>query len=320
MINTMKDTMKEVDTLEVTTLMDNYVDVLLRNSPGVRRPPLAIGGDIPADALLAEHGLSLLLTVKKGDASHTILFDCGYTNIGVPHNMDLLGINPKDIEAIVLSHGHMDHTGSLYPVMAAVGRQIPLIVHPDAFVSPRFFGLDDGRKIKFPQTLKKEEMLAAGINIIENKLPYLLAEDMILITGEVERVTSFEKGLPNATYEKDGKSLFDPILDDQAIAVHVKGKGLVVVSGCAHAGIVNTIMYAKKVTGVEKVYGVLGGFHLSGPIFEPIIEETIREFKKMDPQLITPMHCTGWNAIKRFSEEFPSSFALNSVGTKVTFG
>jgi 7,8-dihydropterin-6-yl-methyl-4-(beta-D-ribofuranosyl)aminobenzene 5'-phosphate synthase len=108
-------------------------------------------------------------------------------------------------------------------------------------------------------------------------------------------------------------------LDDQAIAVNVKGKGLVVVSGCAHAGIINTVLYAEKITGIDKLYGVLGGFHLSGPIFEPIIEETINEFKEMEPKLMTPMHCTGWNAIKRFSEEFPSSFALNSVGTKVTF-
>ena len=319
MTDKINNNITEVDSLEVTTLMDNYVDVLLRNSPGVTRPPLAIGGDIPADALLAEHGLSLLLTVKKGDTSHTILFDCGYTNIGVPHNMKLLNIDPKNIEAIVLSHGHMDHTGSLYTVVDAIGRSIPLIVHPDAFVSPRFFGLDDGRKIKFPQTLKKEKMRSAGIDIIENKSPYLLADDMIMVTGQVERVTSFEQGLPNASLERDGKIEHDPILDDQAIAVNVKGKGLVVVSGCAHAGIINTVLYAKKITEIDKLYGVLGGFHLSGPIFEPIIEETINEFKKMEPTLITPMHCTGWNAIKRFSEEFPSSFALNSVGTKVTF-
>jgi 7,8-dihydropterin-6-yl-methyl-4-(beta-D-ribofuranosyl)aminobenzene 5'-phosphate synthase len=131
----------------------------------------------------------------------------------------------------------------------------------------------------------------------------------------VERVTSFEKGLPNATLERDGKVEKDPILDDQALVVNLKGEGLVIIAGCSHAGIVNTVFYAKKMTGVEKVHTILGGFHLSGPIFEPIIEETIKEFKKVDPELLVPMHCTGWKAIQRFSDEFPSTFELNSVGT-----
>jgi hypothetical protein len=102
---------------------------------------------------------------------------------------------------------------------------------------------------------------------------------------------------------------------DQALVIKLKGKGLVVVSGCAHAGIINTVLYAKKITGVEDVHAVVGGFHLSGPIFEPIIEKTIEAFKEMDLKLIVPMHCTGWKAIQRFSEAFPDSFVLNSVGS-----
>jgi 7,8-dihydropterin-6-yl-methyl-4-(beta-D-ribofuranosyl)aminobenzene 5'-phosphate synthase len=102
---------------------------------------------------------------------------------------------------------------------------------------------------------------------------------------------------------------------DQALVINLKGKGLVVVSGCAHAGIINTVLYAKKITGVEDVHAVVGGFHLSGPIFEPIIEKTIEAFKEMDLKLIVPMHCTGWKAIQRFSEAFPDSFVLNSVGS-----
>lgn len=317
--NTQKNKLNEVDSLEIISLMDNYIDVLLRNSPGVTRPPVAIDGDIPSNTLIAEHGLSFLLKVKKANISHTILFDCGYTNFGVPHNMDILGMSPTQIEAIVLSHGHMDHTGSLYPIIDAIGRSIPLIVHPDAFIFPRFFGLDDGRKLTFPQTLKRDDIKNKGVNLIENKSPRLLADNMMMVTGEVERVTDFEKGLPNASLERDGKIVHDPISDDQAIAVNVKGKGLVVISGCAHAGIINTVLYSKKITGIEKLHGVLGGFHLSGPVFEPIIEKTIAEFKKMSPELITPMHCTGWTAIKRFSEEFPSSFLLNGVGTSYTF-
>ncbi len=91
MADDIENELKGVDSVEVTTLMDNYVDVLLRNAPGVRRPPLAIDGKIPTDALLAEHGLSLMITVKRDEESHYILFDCGYTNIGVEHNMKIFG-------------------------------------------------------------------------------------------------------------------------------------------------------------------------------------------------------------------------------------
>jgi len=308
--------LKEVDRIEVTTLIDNYVDVLLRNSPGVTRPPLATGG--PADTLLAEHGLSLLVTVKRGTKSHCILFDCGYTRIGVPHNMQLLEIDPAQIETIVISHGHMDHTGALYPIAESLGKSIPLVVHPDAFLSPRFLGLDDGSKLEFPQAIKKEEAKNKGLEIVEHSSPSLLADSMIAVTGEVERVTDFEKGLPNASVERDGRIEPDMILDDQALVIRLREKGLVIISGCGHAGIINTVFYAKKVTACDEIHAVLGGFHLQGPIFEPIVEKTITEFKKMKPEVIVPMHCTGWGAIKRFSEEFPSSFILNSVGTKVT--
>jgi 7,8-dihydropterin-6-yl-methyl-4-(beta-D-ribofuranosyl)aminobenzene 5'-phosphate synthase len=309
--------LKEVDSVEVITLIDNYVDVLLRNLPGVTRPPLAIKGNIPSDTMLAEHGLSLMITVKRDKKSHCILFDCGYTKIGVPHNMQMLGINPRQIEAIVLSHGHMDHTGALYPIAKSLGKSIPLILHPDAFISPRFFGLDDGRKLMFPQTLIKKDIENIGLKIVEKRSPSLMADSMIAVTGEVERVTGFEKGLPNASMERNGKIEQDMILDDQALVIRVKEKGLVIISGCSHAGIINTVFYAKAITGVDKIHAVLGGFHLSGPIFEPIIEKTITEFKEIKPEIITPMHCTGWEAIKRFSEEFPSSFVLNGVGTKI---
>jgi 7,8-dihydropterin-6-yl-methyl-4-(beta-D-ribofuranosyl)aminobenzene 5'-phosphate synthase len=116
--------------------------------------------------------------------------------------------------------------------------------------------------------------------------------------------------------EKNGELVKDPISDDMGMVINLKGKGLVVISGCSHAGIINTTLHAMHMTGVNTVYAVLGGFHLSGPIFEPIIEQTIVELKKIRPQVLVPMHCTGWNAIQRFSEEFPTAFALNSVGTK----
>jgi 7,8-dihydropterin-6-yl-methyl-4-(beta-D-ribofuranosyl)aminobenzene 5'-phosphate synthase len=314
-----REGLKEVDGIEVTTLMDNYVDVLLRNSAGVTRPPLAIGGEIPADTMLAEHGLSLLVSVTVGEITRQILFDCGYSKVGVPHNVGMLGIDLGQVEAIVLSHGHMDHTGALYPIVETLGRSIPLVLHPDAFLAQRYFGLEDGRKLAFPQTLVRQDMERSGIEVIERRNPSLVAEGTIAVTGEIERVTDFEKGLPNALVDRNGTLERDDILDDQSLVIKLKGKGLVVISGCAHAGIINTMLYAQKITGINTVHAVLGGFHLQGPAFEPIIEQTIAEFKAIKPQMSIPMHCTGWTAIKRFSEEFPSSFALNSVGTRISF-
>jgi len=310
--------LQEVDRVEVLTLMDNYVDVLLTNTEVVYRPPLAKDGGIPTDALVAEHGLSLLITLYRNDETHTILFDTGYSSIGVLHNMAMLDIDPAQIEALVISHGHMDHTGTLYLLLDQISGPVPLVVHPDAFLSPRYFALDDGRKLLFPETLKKSEMEKRNVQVLESRGPTLIAGDTALVTGEVERTTTYEKGLPNALLERNGAIEKDPILDDQAIAVNLKGKGLVIISGCAHAGIMNTILYAMKLTAVPSIQAVLGGFHLSGAFFEPIIEDTIKDLKKLGPKVLVPMHCTGWKAIHRFSEEFPEAFILNSVGSRFT--
>ena len=310
--------LKEVDRVEIITIIDNYVDVLLEDTDIVARLPKKEREEFASDTLLAEHGLSMLVTVYQGDKKHTILFDTGYTKIGVPHNLEQLEIDLKEIECIVLSHAHMDHTGSLYSTLDRIPRRIPLVVHPAAFISPRYYGLNDGRKILFPQTLVKDDLEQQKVEILEKKTPTLIADDMIVVTGEVERITEFEKGLPNATMERNGKIEKDPISDDQSLVINLKGKGLVVVSGCSHAGIINTILYARKITGIQRIHAVSGGFHLSGPAFESIIEKTIGELKKIAPEVLVPMHCTGWKATRRFSEEFPTSFILNSVGSKIT--
>ncbi len=318
MPNNLSVSLKAADRVEILTLIDNYIDLLLPATDIVTRPPLAKEGQILADTLLAEHGLSLLITVYQGEAKHTILLDTGYTKVGVLHNMEQLEINIKDIETIIISHGHMDHTGSLYAILDKIPERIPLVLHPGAFVHPRYTRAPDGAMRLWPQTLVKDDLSQQNVEIVESKTPTLVAEDMIMVTGGVERTTAFEKGMPNALLEKDGEYVQDPISEDQALVVNLTGKGLVVISGCAHAGIVNTVEYAKKLTGEDSIHAILGGFHLTGPFFEKIHDQSIEELKKMEPAVIMPMHCTGWKAIQKFHKEFASNFVLNSVGSKLT--
>jgi 7,8-dihydropterin-6-yl-methyl-4-(beta-D-ribofuranosyl)aminobenzene 5'-phosphate synthase len=310
--------LKEVSRIEVLTLMDNYSDNLLKDTDVVKRPSLVKGDEVPRDTLVAEHGLCLFITFYGNGGKHTMLMDTGYTEIGVPYNMARLGVDPKEIETIVMSHAHQDHTGALHPVLERIGGPVPMVLHPGAFQFPRFKELADGKKLRFPRNLVREDLEARNVRFIETREPTLILGDFVLVSGEVERKTDFEKGLPGALLEKNGKLVEDPMTDDQSLVFHLKDKGLVIISGCSHSGIVNTLMYAKKIAGSETVHAVLGGFHLGGPDFEPIIDRTVEELKRDDPEIIVPMHCTGWKAIHRVSEVFPDAFVLNTVGSTIT--
>jgi len=309
-------TIQAVDRIEITVLMDNYVDMLLPGTDVVTRPVLRKGEEISTDTVVAEHGLSMLVKTSRGGEHHTILLDTGHTKEGVLHNVKLLGTDIAGIEAIVLSHAHMDHTGGLYPILDELAMPVPLVVHPEAFRTERFLKFPDGRVDRFPNTLVREDLIKQGGRVMESRYPISLAEGTVVVTGEIERTTPFEKGFPIARMVQEGKVVPDPISDDQSLVVHLKDKGLVVISGCAHSGIVNTVLYSRKITGIEPIHAILGGFHLTGPLFEPIIGDTIAAVKEMDPKVLVPMHCTGWSAMRRFADAFPGSFVLNSVGSR----
>jgi 7,8-dihydropterin-6-yl-methyl-4-(beta-D-ribofuranosyl)aminobenzene 5'-phosphate synthase len=145
----------------------------------------------------------------------------------------------------------------------------------------------------------------------------LLASGYVLVLGEIPRVNDFEKGMPSVYYERKGKIFKDHIMDDKAIVLHVKDKGLVIISGCGHLGIINTIRHAQNITGINKIYCVMGGFHLSGFFFETIIPRTIEEMKKIDSDVIVPCHCTGLKAAHEFEKVFPEKFVQNASGTSI---
>ena len=148
----------------------------------------------------------------------------------------------------------------------------------------------------------------------------MLLDGSVLVTGEVDRVTPFEKGFPlqfarsEAGWEPDTW-----IFDDQAIVVHVRGKGLVVLSSCSHAGVINVLWHARRVTGVDQIHGFVGGLHLTGGLFEPILPATIRELAALAPDVIVPGHCTGWRATHEVARVLPAAFVSSNVGTTFCF-
>ncbi len=307
--------LKAADRVEITTLVDNYTDVFLTSTDIVKRAPLISEGNVTR-GLLADHGISLLIDVFSGSDHRQILFDTGWVDIPVPFNIETLGINLENVEAVVLGHGHIDHFGGLIRLYRdrIVNRNAPLIVHPDAF-NQRSIELA-GHAARLPQLIKAP-LNHLGVEIRENKDPLLLASDLVLVTGEIERVTDFEKGFPPGRKFEAGEIKQDTaITDEQALVFNIKNKGLAVLTSCGHPGIINTILYAQKLTGERKVHFVMGGFHLTGPLFEPLIERTIAEMKKFAPKMVVPTHCTGWKAISAFAKELPNEFVLNSVGTR----
>ena len=180
-------------------------------------------------------------------------------------------------------------------------------------VKPRATANSKGELREYPTFPEQKELTPA--EFINTKKPLLIASNLACVTGEIPRTVDFEKGLINNRIYRDASWQPDPlVLDERALVFNVEGKGLVVISGCAHAGIINTIRYAQQITGTPKVYAVLGGFHLAGKEFEKRIEPTVEELKQINPELIIPSHCTGWRALYAIREKFPEAFVANSVG------
>jgi len=330
--------LQEIDKVTITVLMDNSTDLLLTNSEHAIRTPLILKERINLPPPIAEHGFSALVNVVKYDRNnnteantHSFLFDTGVSESGVIYNANVFGIALDHIEGIILSHGHFDHFMGLVNIINMIHVRRPnstvnLYTHPDAFLK-RWIILPNEKRAKMP-VLDEKHLQEMEVRIYKNTGVRLLPNDhlpWLLITGEIPREKHFEKGFPIQYVENSGNNKIDlipdPLVkDDQALVVNVKNKGLVILTACGHSGIINTINYAKKVTGMGKIHAVIGGFHLpAGGIYDEAIEPTIKEMEKVNPNYIIPCHCTGWKATNRIIESFPEKFIQTGVGTTFSF-
>jgi 7,8-dihydropterin-6-yl-methyl-4-(beta-D-ribofuranosyl)aminobenzene 5'-phosphate synthase len=258
--------------------------------------------------VLAEWGLSILIETE----AMTVLLDTGQS-LSVNYNADILGVDLSKVDKIVLSHGHYDHTGGLRPVLQKMRKEVEIVAHPDIW-APKYArrqGHPD-RYIGIPFQRADLESLGARFNL--SRGPVKIA-DNITTTGEVPVVTDFEPIDPFLFVKEGADFKPDELRDDQAIVINT-GSGLVVVLGCAHRGMINTLYHAQQLTGVKEINLVIGGCHLIGAK-EARIWQTITALKELGVGRIGISHCTGLPAAAIMAQEFGENFFFNNAGNRI---
>jgi 7,8-dihydropterin-6-yl-methyl-4-(beta-D-ribofuranosyl)aminobenzene 5'-phosphate synthase len=287
--------MNFADGITITTLVENYVDMLIPNTERIKRPGLAFHFDPRNKPIQAENGISMLVDISFAGQNYRILFDAGLSDSVIIHNMSALKISPDIIDHAVISHGHPDHYGGLLAVLKARSVPLPVIIHPNAFLT-RYVVAGNGWVIPYyNQSLRKEELEAAGGRLVLAASPVQMGP-AAFTTGEIPLKTPFEPpGPPSGTPSslrclKNGKFEED-----------------------------ETIRQAQAVTGVEKVHAIFGGFHLGFPgIPEEKSDKTIEELKRLKPAIVSPMHCSGFKTLAAVAREMPEAFLLNTAGAQIT--
>lgn len=308
-------TITEVDQIRIWIVTDNYYDALRPDSNIATR-----FRTVPGQYIHAEHGLSYYLETVVNGETNGCMFDYGLYPAGVMNNIDVLGLDLGKASAFGLSHGHFDHWSAAVTILknnrTKIAGGTPFYVGAETFL--RRYALRPGSNDPMDiGQLKKEDIEALGLEVIEVDEPGQMMPGAY-VTGNIDRTTSYEKVPPSLLVNRTGKPEPDDFRGEQALFFVLRGKGLVVLSGCAHAGIVNTVRHAQKVSGIENVYAILGGFHLVNATPE-IIEKTVSDIKAVKPRYIVPAHCTGFEATVTFSREMPEAFHLNTSGTKYSF-
>lgn len=309
--------LEPVDSVEILVLVDNTTDSL-STTPGFVETEFAgltrrrgstwvLGGSC---LCCAAHGLACLVTVARGADRRTLLFDSGPEDRTFEQNASRLAIDLGAVEAVVLSHGHWDHAGAMVRALQMIrdrngGADVPFYAHPDMFRSRATrLGTDALRPMEDVPSVAA--LTAHGAQVVQTREPALLLERLACVSGEIPRVTSFERGMPGQhrrTADGTGWELDELVLDERFVAVDVRGKGIVVLTACSHAGVVNVLTHARDCFPGRRIHAVIGGFHLSGAN-EKIIPDTVAGIRELAPAVIAPGHCTGWRAVGALAAAF----------------
>lgn len=324
--------LQPVDALVVDVAIDNLTDSYSSKPAHVSSEfnnVMAAGAQALSGQTLccAQLGLSLVLTASVGQQRHKLLFDAGPEGPLFLRNCQNLGVELGDVAAIAISHGHWDHMGALldaidYITRFNTGRAVPCHVNPGMFLE-RGATLTNGQIAPFQPVPSPDLLAAHGAQVVNHADERMLLDDCFYLSGEIPRVSSFEKGRPDHLCRASADQPWQPdplIMDERYMAVHVRDKGLLVLSACSHAGIVNVVTHARETFGNVPLYGVLGGLHLSGAAMEKLIPDTMTHLKPFDLKQIIPAHCTGWRALYALLNTFGESVVTPSaVGSRFQF-
>jgi len=324
-------TLDPVDRLEILILVDNATDTLSSTPAFVETESARMnrrGLRTMASKCLccAAHGLSCLVTAHRGGKSRTVLFDTGPEEYAFERNVTRLGADLGAVDGIVLSHGHWDHAGAMLLALGMIrgrngGKAVPFYGHPGMFRS-RGVKLPNGTVRPMEDVPSVADLTTFGADVVLATQPQALLDGMFYVSGEIPRVTPYERGYPGQVRLADDGKTWEPdemLVDERFLAVNVADKGLVVFSACSHAGIVNVLTHARDSFPAVPLHAAMGGLHLSGTN-EAIIPQTVEGLRGFGLKTLAAGHCTGWRAMTALANAFGDTvLAPTAVGKTYTF-
>ena len=321
--------LEPADKVEIRILVDNATDMLSSNPPFVESESgyLNRRGFKTSSAkclCCAVHGLSCLVTVHRAGRTRSVLFDTGPEDYAFERNVTRLGVDLGAVEAIVLSHGHWDHSGAMLLALGMIrsrngAREVPFYAHPGMFVT-RGVRQPNGTVRRMDDVPSIADLTDFGAQVVVTTEPQQFLDGLFYVSGEIPRLTSFERGYPGQVRRTaDGWEPDELLMDERWLAVNVANKGLIVFSACSHAGIVNVCAHARATFPDIPLHAIMGGLHLSGPN-EAVIPQTVDGLKQFGLQTIAAGHCTGWRAMTALNNAFGDKVLTpTAVGKRFRF-
>jgi len=328
-----------IDKLSVRVLVDSASDLFFRpqEAAGVKTEPGRSTDSMRP--LHSEWGLSLYLEPQRGEEKRTFLLDFGWTPETINGNMELLKVDAKKIDALIMSHGHFDHWGGLLGFLERhrkdMASEMTIYAGGEDNFCPRYVKMGAMGDLADYGTLDRRDIAKQNVKVVLCEAPVVIG-GQAFTTGKIKR-NSLEKVLPNSLVgfqqkdgagcnashylpaEMEGKIVPDEHIHEHATCFNLKDKGLIVISSCGHVGIVNSVRQAMEVSGVQKVHAIMGGFHL-GPAPADYLTQVVAEIGKLNPDVLIPMHCSGLNFTQEAMRQMPGKVLTTTTGSRITFG